>query len=239
MSTAHKVKNIERQSTDLFLVRNPDKEGRGNEHMVIHREQVKTYFEYDCSLRCKHEVALDTPVGYHSFREAHNREAKSKARFAYYEVDDSRNIVVVAEGPSPTRQEVLGNDADLRSQEEVTGGQTLSSGQMDTINALLWDTAERIAKGERRNLTVIPFPAKLISLASPDPRGLTGGQASQTPTPTITSLVAGPSTFDVDHAMAGDEGFEEDVDALGEDDDEAIPEHEDGATVGKHPGKSA
>ncbi|KIN97271.1 hypothetical protein M404DRAFT_32485 [Pisolithus tinctorius Marx 270] len=36
--------------------------------------------------------------------------------------------------------------------------------------------------------------------------------------------------------MTGDEGFEEDVDTLGEDDDEAIPEHEDRAAVGKHPG---
>ncbi|KIN94697.1 hypothetical protein M404DRAFT_34799 [Pisolithus tinctorius Marx 270] len=44
--------------------------------------------------------------------------------------------------------------------------------------------------------------------------------------------------------MTGDEGYEEDVDALGEDDDEVSPEHAashkatQGFTVGKLPGKS-
>ncbi|KAI5996608.1 hypothetical protein F5J12DRAFT_785389 [Pisolithus orientalis] len=127
--------------------------------------------------------------------------------------------VVVAEGPSPTRQEVLGNDADLHSQEEVTGGQMLSSIQMDTINALLWDTAERVKKQQRR--------------------------AHQ------GYLVSGPSTFVINHTMTGDEGFEEDKDALGEDKDalgedndvvspEHMASHEDaqGFTVGKPPGKS-
>ncbi|KIO05301.1 hypothetical protein M404DRAFT_25454, partial [Pisolithus tinctorius Marx 270] len=272
MSTTRKVKNIERQSTDLFLVRNPDKEGRGDECVVIHREQVKTYFEFDRSLRRKHEVALDTPAGYHLFREAHSREAKSKARFAYYEVDDSGNIVVVAEGPSPTREEVLGNDADLRSKEEATGGQTLNSVQMDTINALLWDTAERVKKQQRRaHQGYVDRRERRDSrrreaepYGNPLPRDTHLPRISRSSRPNHRSRksnanvnphtrnsyapeqpVAGPSTFVVDHAMTGDEGYEEDVDALGEDDDEVSPEHaashEDaqGFAVGKLPGKSA
>ncbi|KIN98481.1 hypothetical protein M404DRAFT_31348 [Pisolithus tinctorius Marx 270] len=182
-----------------------------------------------------------------------SHEAKSKARFAYYEVDDSGNIVVVAEGPSPTREEVLGNDADLCSKEEATGGQTLNSIQMDTINALLWDTAERDSRRREAEPYGNPLPRDThlpcISQSSrPNHRSRKSNtnvnphtRNSYTP----EQPVAGPSTFVVDHTMTGDEGYEEDVDALGEDDDKVSPEHtashEDaqGFAVGKLPGKSA
>lgn len=107
MLAAHHTKNIERHRTDFFLVRTFDECGRGGERVVIHREQVKAYFDHDRALRFKDNVALDTPVGYHLFRESYSREAKSTARFAFCEVDESRNIKTVTPGPPPIEQEVL------------------------------------------------------------------------------------------------------------------------------------
>ncbi|KIN96090.1 hypothetical protein M404DRAFT_33570 [Pisolithus tinctorius Marx 270] len=137
---------------------------------------------------------------------------------------------------------------------------------MDTINALLWDTAKQVKKqqwrahqgyidcrdqrdSQRQEMepygNSLPHKTHLPRISRSSRPNWRSGKSNANADHHIRKSyapeqpVAGPSTFDVDHAMTGDEGFEEDVDALGEDDDKAIPEHEDGAAVGKHPGKSA
>ncbi|KIN94216.1 hypothetical protein M404DRAFT_35276, partial [Pisolithus tinctorius Marx 270] len=64
---------------------------------------------------------LDVPAGYRQFREAYHRRATTRSRFAYLEPGTGHRIVIT--GPAPTREEVLGADADLRSREEIEGGQ--------------------------------------------------------------------------------------------------------------------
>lgn len=148
MSAAHHTKNIERHRTDSFLVRTFDEWGRGGERVVIHRGQIKAYFDHDRALRFKDDVALDTPVGYHLFRESYSREAKSTARFAFCEVDESGNINIVTPGPPPTEQEVLGDGADLCIREE---GMVLNSSQADIVNSLLWDAARQWNEQQQRS----------------------------------------------------------------------------------------
>ncbi|KAI6014330.1 hypothetical protein EDC04DRAFT_2904183 [Pisolithus marmoratus] len=108
-------------------------------YTMVHHEQLRTYFHLP-----------GIPAGYHQFREAYNHEAKTRARFVYEETDKDGEMHVVIPGPSPTREEVLGLDADLQSRNEIEGRQTLNRVEAEMLNSLLWGAAERI-KCQREN----------------------------------------------------------------------------------------
>ncbi|KIO10653.1 hypothetical protein M404DRAFT_20898, partial [Pisolithus tinctorius Marx 270] len=91
------------------------------ERLLVHREQIRSFFVYDRALRRNEGDPLDIPAGYRQFREAYHRRATTRSRFAYLEPGTGHRIVIT--GPAPTREEVLGADADLRSREEIEGGQ--------------------------------------------------------------------------------------------------------------------
>lgn len=50
---------------------------------------------------------------------------------------------VVEPGPPPSKDEVLGGSADLRSPEEKDGGQLMTKRQVSTVNGMLWELAEQ------------------------------------------------------------------------------------------------
>ncbi|KIN93501.1 hypothetical protein M404DRAFT_36035 [Pisolithus tinctorius Marx 270] len=136
---------------------------------------------------------------------------------------------------------------DLCSQEEITGRQTLNSTQMETINALLWETTEQVKKQQQRAHQAYINCHKLQDSWRPSRRS---GKSSANANPNThkpyapEQPVTGPSSFIINHAMTGDEAFEEDMDTLGEDNDEAnlghVASHRgaQGSTVGKPLGKS-
>ncbi|KAI6112522.1 hypothetical protein EDD16DRAFT_1171083 [Pisolithus croceorrhizus] len=109
--------NIERVSTDYFLIRVLPGTGEGDDEVLVHREQVRSFFQYDRALRRNADNLPELPAGYHQFRDAYSREAKTRSRFAYVDAPRGKRPRVIVPGPSPTREEVLGQDSDLRSQE--------------------------------------------------------------------------------------------------------------------------
>lgn len=114
--------------------------------MLVHREQVQSFFQYDRALRRNSSNIPELPAGYHQFRQAYGREARTRSRFAYVEFTPGRRPRVVLPGPSPTREEVLGPDTDLRSQEEIEGGQVLNGAEAETLKSMLWEAADRVKR---------------------------------------------------------------------------------------------
>lgn len=138
--------NIKRVSIDYFVIRLPPGSGDGEDEMLVHREQVQSFFQYDRALRRNGSNIPELPAGYHQFRQAYEREARTRSRFAYVEFAQGRRPRVVLPGPSPTREEVLGPDADLRSQEEIEGGQVLNGAEAETLKSMLWEAADRVKR---------------------------------------------------------------------------------------------
>lgn len=118
--------------------------------LLVHREQIRSYFLYDQALRRNSADPPNLPAGYHQFREAYARDARSQSRFAYLEPRENGTPQLVRQGTRPTMEEVLGRDCDLRSQEEIDGGKVLNGAEAETLNSMLWEAADRI-KRQREN----------------------------------------------------------------------------------------
>lgn len=123
---------IERLGGDYFRIRLAPGSGEVDDSIIVHREQVRFFFQYDRTLRRKDDQIPGVPAGYHQFVETYHQGAKTKARFAYQEVDESGETYTIFSGPPPTKEEVLGREADLRSQEEIEGGKVLNGAEAET-----------------------------------------------------------------------------------------------------------
>ncbi|KIO08099.1 hypothetical protein M404DRAFT_23375 [Pisolithus tinctorius Marx 270] len=98
MSNPAQSRSIEWTSFDYFVIWVDSSPGWTEERLLVHREQIRSFF-----------------------MEAYHRRATTRLRFAYLEPGMGHRIVIT--GPAPTREEVLGADADLHSREEIEGGQ--------------------------------------------------------------------------------------------------------------------
>ncbi|KAI5985867.1 hypothetical protein EDD15DRAFT_2200400 [Pisolithus albus] len=136
-------RNIVRANADYFLIRVVPEDGPDGKYVAVHREQVASFFSYDKAIRRREKRYPEVPIGYHQFREAFSREAKTNARFAYRELNGQGGTHVVEPGPPPSKDEVLGGSADLRSPEEKDGGQLMTKRQVSTVNGMLWELAEQ------------------------------------------------------------------------------------------------
>ncbi|KAI5989481.1 hypothetical protein EDD15DRAFT_2459915 [Pisolithus albus] len=136
-------RSIVRANADYFLIRVVPEDGPDGKYVAVHREQVASFFSYDKAIRRREKRYPEVPIGYHQFREAFSREAKTNARFAYRELNGQGGTHVVEPGPPPSKDEVLGGSADLRSPEERDGGQLMTKRQVSTVNGMLWELAEQ------------------------------------------------------------------------------------------------
>lgn len=64
-------------------------------------------------------------------------------------MDENGESYTIYSGPPPTKEEVLGRDADLRSQEELEGGKVLNGAEAETLESMLWDE-RRDRRGDDR-----------------------------------------------------------------------------------------
>ncbi|KIO10209.1 hypothetical protein M404DRAFT_21878 [Pisolithus tinctorius Marx 270] len=121
MSNPAQSRSIEWTSFDYFVIWADSGPGQTEERLLVHCEQIRSFFMYDRVLQRNEGDPLDVPAGYRQFREAYHHRATTRSRFAYLEPGMGHRIVIT--GPAPTREEVLGADADLCSREEIEGGQ--------------------------------------------------------------------------------------------------------------------
>lgn len=148
---AEPERNIKQVSVDFFSVRKATSNGGPGERERIHREQIQAFFNYDRALHRNGGDIPEVPAGYHLFREAYHRDTRTRSRFAFCKADKSGYPTIRIPGPSPTKEEVLGSDCDLRSHEEIEGGKVLTGSQADTVNSMLWDAADRLRCQKDRN----------------------------------------------------------------------------------------
>ncbi|KIK12994.1 hypothetical protein PISMIDRAFT_18298 [Pisolithus microcarpus 441] len=144
-------RNIKRVSFDFFSVCTATSNRGQGKHKLIHHEQVQSYFTYDLALQQNSGNPPEVPTGYHLFREAYRRDARTRSRFAFCEPNSSGHPRIVFSRTLPTKEEVLGADCNLRSREEIEGGKVLTGPQADTIDSMLWDAAERLKRQRERN----------------------------------------------------------------------------------------
>ncbi|KIO07511.1 hypothetical protein M404DRAFT_24008, partial [Pisolithus tinctorius Marx 270] len=103
MSDVDGDNSIEQANPDFFIIWGDPRSGNPEDRILAHREQVRSYFQYDKALHRKTGDPLDIPAGYLQFREAYNHNATTRSRFAYYEPGDNARIVIT--GPAPTKKE--------------------------------------------------------------------------------------------------------------------------------------
>ncbi|KIN97989.1 hypothetical protein M404DRAFT_31685 [Pisolithus tinctorius Marx 270] len=176
MSNPAQSRSIERTSFDYFVIWVDSGPGQTEERLLVHREQIWCFFMYNRALRRNEGDPLDIPAGYCHFREAYHCRATTRSRFTYLEPGTGHHIVIT--GPAPTREEVLGVDADLRSREEIEGGQQR---ELD---------ASTIAPSE------VIRTAEIIEETIVDQRGLRPADVVRPLSATITS--SSTSTLDMD-----------------------------------------
>ncbi|KIN96700.1 hypothetical protein M404DRAFT_33039 [Pisolithus tinctorius Marx 270] len=94
---------IERINPDFFAIWATTGSGNPEGRVLVHCEQVHSYFQYDKALWWKDGDPLDVPAGYLQFRDAYNSNATARSRFAYYKLGDDARAVIT--GPAPTKKE--------------------------------------------------------------------------------------------------------------------------------------
>ncbi|KIO07152.1 hypothetical protein M404DRAFT_998563 [Pisolithus tinctorius Marx 270] len=142
MSDAAENNLIKWINPDFFVIWDTLGSGNPEGQVLVHHEQVHSYFQYDKALQWRDRDPLDVPAGYLQFQDAYNNNTTMRSWFACYEPGDNAHTVIT--GLAPTKKEVLGVDVDLQSKEEREGGQILNGAETETLNSMLWDAAEQL-----------------------------------------------------------------------------------------------
>ena len=139
-------RNIEKSGSELYSVCWSLEEGDEDRRMLVHREQVQTYFQFDALLRQGKGCPPFVPCGYPQFCDAYAHQTSTPSHFATFKQDEHGIVQIDINGHRPTYAEVLGPDADLRSQEDREGGRALNSAEAETSESMLWDAADRVTR---------------------------------------------------------------------------------------------
>jgi len=129
-----------RLHSDAYNVRSVTKEGVSY-YESYHYEQIRDFFALEHHLR-QGNFPDRIPGGYDAFCQAFERDAKckklTKVSFATinYDGPDPTSILVNEDSRSPTIQDVLGPDADLRSQWEKKGVRRMTDEEDEVLRQI-------------------------------------------------------------------------------------------------------
>jgi len=129
-----------RLHSDTYNVRSVTKEGVSY-YESYHYEQIRDFFALEHHLR-QGNFPDRIPGGYDAFCQAFERDAKckklTKVSFATinYDGPDPTSILVNEDSRSPTIQDVLGPDADLRSQWEKKGVRRMTDEEDEVLRQI-------------------------------------------------------------------------------------------------------
>ncbi|KAL4072483.1 hypothetical protein V8B97DRAFT_373116 [Scleroderma yunnanense] len=150
-------RNICRHRESWYAVRLAPKEGdKGPFYEFYHKEQIRDFFDFDCALH-QGDPPSCPPGGYFTFANAFTCDAQAAnhthtalANTTWDRYGNLVSIDIPRGMRSPTPQEVLRLDADLRTQCKIKGHDRFTASDYHIFQQLLVSNANQVARREAK-----------------------------------------------------------------------------------------